>query len=57
MLRKLRDRHDVRPRALEEVKELLLKEWGKLPKHSGLPTKCLAVIDRELGAKQDEEEV
>lgn len=57
VLRKLRDRHDVRPRALEEVKELLLKEWGKLPKHSGLPTKCLAVIDRELGAKQDEEEV
>ncbi|HEX5749774.1 MAG TPA: hypothetical protein VFZ09_26320 [Archangium sp.] len=52
VLRKLRDRHDVRPKALQELQVELEKSWKGF---DGQPERSLSLIDRELRAKQDEE--
>jgi hypothetical protein len=52
VLRKLRDRHDVRPRALQELRAELEKSWKEF---GGAPEQSLELIERELRAKQDEE--
>ena len=54
VLRKLRDRHDVRAAALEELNEQLQKEWDKLDK-ANPPERCVALIEREIEAKKGEE--
>jgi hypothetical protein len=51
LLRKLRDRHDVRTKPLEDLREQLAKTW--LDPSVG-PERCLRLIDRELRAKHDE---
>lgn len=54
VLRKLKDRHDVRATALEELNEALLDSWSKLDKDS-LPERCNALIEGEITAKKGEE--
>lgn len=54
VLRKLRDRHDVRVKGLEELRTALTARWkelGEEPKQ----LRSLELIDRELGSKRDEE--
>jgi hypothetical protein len=51
VLRKLRDRHDVSARGLEELHDRLEASWGSF---GGAPTRSLDLIGRELRAKQDE---
>jgi hypothetical protein len=54
VFRKLRDRHDVRVKALEEVRSDLEKAW---PKSFGdKPIQSLDLIDREIHAKNREDE-
>ena len=52
VLRKLKDRHDVRASTLEVLREDLREEWRGL---DGEPQKCEALINREISAKRDEE--
>lgn len=52
VLRKLKDRHDVRARALEELRTRLEASWKDF---GDAPTRSVALIDREIRAKQDEE--
>lgn len=52
VLRKLRDRYDVRASDLDEVKKLLREEWV-LPRAA--PERSIAVLDAELRAKRSEE--
>ena len=54
VLRKLKDRHDVRATALEELREKLLKAWSSLDS-ANLPERSFALIDGELTAKKGEE--
>jgi hypothetical protein len=54
VLRKLKDRHDVRATALEELREKLTKAWGNLDGASE-PERCVALIDGEITAKKGEE--
>jgi hypothetical protein len=54
VLRKLRDRHDVRHRALEEFRTAFDRAWDDLDKVNR-PVRCLELLDRELRAKKDEE--
>jgi len=54
VLRKLKDRHDVRATALEELNESLLDSWSKLDK-SSIPERCNALIEGEITAKKGEE--
>lgn len=54
VLRKLKDRHDVRATALEELREKLTKAWGNLDGASE-PERCFALIDGEITAKKGEE--
>jgi hypothetical protein len=54
VLRKLKDRHDVRATALEELSEQLLTTWDKLDKKNP-PERCIALIDNEIAAKKGEE--
>lgn len=53
VLRKLRDRHDVRIKSIEDLRDLLKKEWAAAL--GGEPTRCLALLERERRAKSDEE--
>jgi len=53
VFRKLRDRHDVRHKALEEFKKTFEDAWGSLDRENP-PLRSLALIDRELAAKKDE---
>lgn len=53
VLRKLRDRHDVRAAWLDDLKKKLESSWGPL---GGSPERCLALLDRELSAKRSEED-
>lgn len=55
VLRKLRDRHDVRAGWLETFREQLLTDWESLDEVAS-PTACDELIDEELAAKQREEE-
>lgn len=52
VLRKLKDRHDVRPKALEDLKGELEKSWKAF---GGTPERSIKLIERELSAKRDEE--
>lgn len=54
VLRKLKDRHDVRATALEELNDALLDSWSKLDKDS-VPERCNALIESEITAKKGEE--
>jgi len=54
VLRKLKDRHDVRAAALEELREQLLGHWGKLDPEHG-PERCEALIENEISMKKGEE--
>jgi len=54
VLRKLKDRHDVRATALEELRDKLTKAWVTLDGASG-PERCVALIDGEITAKKGEE--
>ena len=54
VLRKLKDRHDVRATALEELREKLTKAWSNLDGASE-PERCFALIDGEITAKKGEE--
>jgi len=54
VLRKLKDRHDVRATALEELSEQLLTTWDKLDKKNP-PERCIALIENEIAAKKGEE--
>ena len=51
VLRKLKDRHDVRPKALEDFRGILEKLWKRL---DGTPERSLDLLDRELRAKKNE---
>ncbi|MEZ4321158.1 MAG: hypothetical protein R3F61_27005 [Myxococcota bacterium] len=54
VLRKLKDRHDVRAAALEELSTKLQTAWDKLDK-ANPPERCVALIDHEIAAKKGEE--
>ena len=54
VLRKLKDRHDVRAAALEEFSEQLMTAWDKLDKKNP-PERCIALLDNEISAKKGEE--
>jgi MoxR-like ATPase len=54
VMRKLKDRHDVRAAALEDLQEQLLTAWDKLDKSSP-PERCDALIQAEIDAKKDED--
>ncbi|MSQ84701.1 MAG: hypothetical protein EXR77_17825 [Myxococcales bacterium] len=54
VLRKLRDRHDVRHTALEQLREQLWEAWPELDEKN-LPDRCLALIEDELGKKRQED--
>jgi MoxR-like ATPase len=54
VLRKLRDRHDIRPAALEELSEKIQQGWEKLDKNS-VPERSIALLDLEIAAKRNEE--
>ncbi len=54
VLRKLKDRHDVRASALEELQDEILTAWDELDKPNP-PERCLALIEHEITAKQGEE--
>lgn len=54
VLRKLKDRHDVRATALEELRDQLLSSWEKLDERN-LPERCIALIESEIAAKKGEE--
>jgi len=56
VLRKLRDRYDVRASALEEFSKQLLSAWDKLDR-TNPPERCVALIENEIAAKQGEEVV
>ena len=54
VLRKLKDRHDVRATALEEVSTKLQKAWEELD-NANPPERCVALIEHEINAKKGEE--
>lgn len=54
VLRKLKDRHDVRATALEELREKLSKAWSSLDSASS-PERSVALIEGEISAKKGEE--
>lgn len=54
VLRKLKDRHDVRAASLEELSTKLQTAWEKLDK-ANPPERCVALIDHEIAAKKGEE--
>jgi hypothetical protein len=54
VLRKLKDRHDVRATALEELRDQILTAWDGLDE-SDPPERCVALIENEIATKKDEE--
>jgi hypothetical protein len=54
VLRKLKDRHDVRATALEELREKLSGAWSDLDGGSS-PERSVALINSEISAKKGEE--
>jgi hypothetical protein len=54
VLRKLKDRHDVRATALEELLALILTGWDNLDK-SNPPEQCCALIEKEISIKKGED--
>jgi hypothetical protein len=55
VLRKLKDRHDVRASALEGLAKQLQTSWEKLDP-SNPPERCIALIKHEIAAKKGEEQ-
>lgn len=54
VLRKLKDRHDVRATALEELHIQILTSWDNLDK-ANPPERCVALIEHEIAAKRGED--
>lgn len=54
VLRKLRDRHDVRATALEELNDQIIAAWEELDA-ANPPERCMTLIQQEIAAKQGEE--
>lgn len=54
VLRKLKDRHDVRVSALEELNAKIFTSWDKLDPDN-LPLRCMDLIEKEIAAKKGEE--
>jgi len=54
VLRMLKDRHDVRATALEELQEQLRSHWDNLDRDN-LPERCNALIENEINVKKGEE--
>ncbi|MCY1065596.1 hypothetical protein OV090_12520 [Nannocystis sp. RBIL2] len=52
VLRKLKDRHDVRVDALEQLQEQLVTDWRKLD--ATRPERCLDLLGKEIAAKKVE---
>lgn len=55
VLRKLKDRHDVRAAALEQLSNSLQMAWDKLDQ-AHPPERCAALIENEIAAKKGEEQ-
>jgi hypothetical protein len=54
VLRKLKDRHDVRAAALEELHAQIFTSWDELDKDNP-PERCVTLIENEIAAKKGEE--
>jgi len=54
VLRKLKDRHDVRAAALESLQDEILSGWDKLDGRNP-PARCIDLIESEIIAKNGEE--
>jgi hypothetical protein len=54
VLRKLKDRHDVRAAALEDFQAQLMDYWDKLDK-ANPPERCMVLIENEIAIKKGEE--
>jgi hypothetical protein len=54
VFRKLKDRHDVRATALEELSESLQKAWESLDV-SNPPERCVALLEKEVAVKKGED--
>jgi hypothetical protein len=54
VFRKLKDRHDVRATALEELSESLQKAWERLDV-SNPPERCVALLEKEVAVKKGED--
>jgi len=54
VLRKLKDRHDIRATALEELEEQFITSWDKLDKKNP-PEHCVALIEHEIAEKKGED--
>ena len=54
VLRKLKDRHDVRATALEELSDQLFTTWDELDKKNP-PERCIALLENEIAAKKRED--
>ncbi len=54
VLRKLKDRHDVRAAALEDLSTVLQTAWDKLDR-SNPPERCVALIEHEIAVKKGED--
>jgi hypothetical protein len=52
ILRKLRDRHDIRVDALEQLQEQLANDWAKID--TNLPDRSIELLAREIAAKKVE---
>jgi hypothetical protein len=52
ILRKLKDRHDVRVDALEQLQAQLMDDWSGLD--GTLPERCIDLLEREIAAKKVE---
>ena len=52
VLRKLKDRHDIRVDALEQLHEQLVTDWRKLD--ATRPERCLDLLGKEIAAKKVE---
>lgn len=53
ILRKLKDRHDIRVDALEQLQEQLTDDWAKIDDNL-LPDRCIELLAREIAAKKVE---
>ena len=55
ILRKLKDRHDVRPAALEELREQIFAAWSEID-NANAPDRSEALIENEIKAKKGEDQ-
>ena len=52
ILRKLKDRHDVRVDALEQLRDQLFADWAALDQTP--PDRCIDLLEREIAGKRVE---